>query len=158
MIEGDLRLSGQSGEQRWQRFVQDFRPPAPAKEVAHAQAGFSVRGKTGVFQVQARLLLNWRQCKGDKRVERRRAAAPAIGNAVWRIERDHLALDDPVPAAHRGCLESKAMPKDRLEIVGHEPLSQGIGRGKRLPDGPDGVRIENFVNNTIIVHLFVRSR
>ena len=61
------------------------------------------------------------------------ANAPVIGQALQRVDDQHLAVDNAIPVRHGVGPELELAPDHRLEVVVHHPLREERALGERAP-------------------------
>ena len=62
------------------------------------------------------------------------ANTPVIGEALQRVDDQHLAVDDAIPVGHGVGAELELAPDHRLEVVVHHPLREERALGERAPE------------------------
>src|SRR5271165_2812701 len=58
---------------------------------------------------------------------------PVIGEALKRLDDEHLAVDDTIPVGLWLGPELEPVPDLRLEVVAHHPLREQLALGERTP-------------------------
>src|SRR5579859_6928300 len=82
--------------------------------------------EAGLLHADVGAALGWSQRPEDDPLQPGFASSdtPVIGQALERVDDQHLAVDDPIPVRHGVGPELELPPDRRLEVVVHHPLRE----------------------------------
>jgi hypothetical protein len=94
-----------------------------------------IGGEAGLLHAKASATLGWSQREEHDPLKAAfcSASAPVIGEALERIDDQHLAVDNAIPVGLRILPELKLAPDHRFEVVVHHPLCEERALSERSP-------------------------